>query len=421
MPFGVRRVSDREEPHDFDEVYRNLLRPIAVEEGWDVVRVDELVETGVVTTQAVSQLISAELVLADVSMPNGNVYYELGIRQAVSNSGTLLVALAGTQLPFDIANQRVLFYGPDLGGPDFREAYRQALRISDPATLVASPVRSALEAMGLTAVGPKQDPAGFQREFDLRVSRARTAEQLVAAWHWAKPFSPLPVSALMNLAERLADAQDYENALEVLSASEALGSADYEVHRQRGFYLRNLGKFSDAETEFHRALSLNASDPETLGMLGGSYKRAGRFPEALTCYERGVSLSPTNVYMRVNQAGMAILSSPERPEKGLDLYEGLRQFIAQRPGLMGDSWAALVLAEVEYVAGEPRASDETQTKWTKPSAVLRVLHGGRLSPYAAILRACRISPTPPGCPRLTGRRSRRGWQPVVFRCRCRRN
>ncbi len=205
MPFGVRRLVDRAEPHDFDLLYATVLRPIAQEEGWEVVRLDELVEPGVITTHAVRELLAADLVVADVSMANGNVYYELGIRQAVSSSGTLLVALEGTSLPFDIANQRVIFYGPGSDDKRFREAYRQALRSSDAAALSSSPVRTALEAMGLTAAGPEKDAASFQREFDLRVSRARNADQLVAVWHWAKPFSPIPVSGLMDLAERLAD------------------------------------------------------------------------------------------------------------------------------------------------------------------------------------------------------------------------
>jgi tetratricopeptide (TPR) repeat protein len=316
MPFGVRQITERTEPHDFDAFYRNVLRPIALEEDWDVVRVDELVAPGAITAQAIQELLSADLVVADLSMPNGNVYYELGVRQSISNNATLLIALKGTSLPFDIAHQRVFFYAAEWGGGrQFQKAYREALHISDSRTWSHSPVRAALEAFGLSSVGPEGDFGDFQREFDVRIARAKNADQLIAVWHWAKAFSSLPTSSLLGLAERLADAQDFENALRVLNAPEALDSSDYEIHRQRGFYYRNLDDFAAAQREFSRAISLNPSDPETLGMLGGTYKRTGHFKDALECYERGAALSPSSLYMRVNQAAMAILTSTDASKR----------------------------------------------------------------------------------------------------------
>jgi hypothetical protein len=57
-------------------------------------------------------------------------------------------------------------------------------------------------------VHPEVDHVAFQREFELKVDRATNIEQLVAVWHWVRPFRSPPTSGLMSLAKRLAEARD---------------------------------------------------------------------------------------------------------------------------------------------------------------------------------------------------------------------
>jgi 3',5'-cyclic AMP phosphodiesterase CpdA/tetratricopeptide (TPR) repeat protein len=357
MPFGVKAAGPSREPFDFDQVYHEVLRPLATQAGWEVLRIDEVTEPGPITTQAFRQLFAADLVIADVTSANSNVYYELGIRQALSPSGTVLVALAGTELPFDIANQRVLFYQPDFTSDrNFADRYVEALNTEAAGGPTASPVRQTLEQLGLVVPGPAQDAAGFERELELKVGRARNADQLVSVWHWAKSFSPLPVAPLLDLADRLADAAEYQDALKVLEALPDEADRDYEVHRKKGFVLRNLNQFPAAEQEFRRALDINPGDAETLGMLGGSYKRQRRYAEALDCYEKGMTLRPASLYMRVNHAAMAVLESPASPQRGMQLYRELGDYVAAEPKQRDDPWAAIVRAEAEFAIGDQGAA-----------------------------------------------------------------
>src|SRR5204863_5764398 len=100
-------------------------------------------------------------------------------------------------------------------------------------------------------------------------------------------------------------------AVDVLRIAKST-TPDYELYRQLWFYLRNLDPEHEDEAlaSFTRARELNPSDPETLGMMGGLYKRQGRFAEAREAYDAGARLSPSNLYMRVNQAAMAVLGAP---------------------------------------------------------------------------------------------------------------
>lgn len=349
MPFGLRPLADGTN-HDFDAFYTETLRPTAEAAGFQVLRIDEIIEAGTITNQAIKQIYAADIVLADVSSPNSNVYYELGVRQAISPGATILVAEKKTVLPFDIASQRVLLYDRD-----FRTDTTFVKRFGDALILrnnpVRNPVQDALQELGV-APDPQQDRAAFEREFTAKISRAKRDEQLVAVWHWAKQFPNLPVSGLLALANELARVEDYGIAAAVLEAAYPAADEDYEVHRQRGFYLRKFQDFDGGLRELNRALELNPHDPQTLGMLGGTVKRLGRYPEALDYYERAMRLAPKSLYLRVAHAGMVILRNPEHPEQGLELYRGLRSDIETSEFLVGDYWADLVAAEANLVLGD---------------------------------------------------------------------
>ncbi len=55
------------------------------------------------------QILSADYVVADVSYPNLNVFYELGLRH-VSKPGTILIKEKKSIVPFDISSYRHISY-----------------------------------------------------------------------------------------------------------------------------------------------------------------------------------------------------------------------------------------------------------------------------------------------------------------------
>jgi hypothetical protein len=67
------------------------------------------------------------IVLADLSLENPNVFYELGIRHVMSSTGTVLMCRKGTDLPFDVRLSRVVFYkfdGEDLDWEEVEETIK---------------------------------------------------------------------------------------------------------------------------------------------------------------------------------------------------------------------------------------------------------------------------------------------------------
>jgi hypothetical protein len=111
MPFGIKPIPD--EPNksfDFDKVYRTIIRRAVDEAGMEAIRADEQSGSHIIHSEMFRELRDRAVVLADLSLGNPNVYYELGIRHVLSAGGTVLMCREGTDLPFDIRLSRVIFY-----------------------------------------------------------------------------------------------------------------------------------------------------------------------------------------------------------------------------------------------------------------------------------------------------------------------
>lgn len=359
MPFGVRVGSMTEhgaETIDFDAVYREIIRKAASLANWAVSRIDEVSFSGNIVDQYLRELISADAVLADVSVPNGNVYYELGIRQAVSTGPTILIAHTGTRLPFDISTQRVYFY--DLNTVANTQAVDQITHALAAVTDERStnPVQEFLRNSG-TIASPERDSAAFEEDLQGRIRRASTGEQLLAVWSWAKHQRPLPPFTLLELAHRVADFGEWNAAVEILQAANHQRQNDFELRRELGWHTSKAGNDASGIEILQEALDLNPDDPETLGMLGGIYKRLQDYVRAADYYEKGARLSRSSLYICVNEAAMAILSAPASPERGIELY---RKLISQTEDSddYAPEWRNVVLGEAFFAIADDASADK---------------------------------------------------------------
>ena len=120
MPFGQKPLPDGR-TYDFDKVYRVIITRAVQEAGMRPLRADETVGSGLIHSDMFKDLRDRSVVLADLSLENPNVFYELGIRHVMSPSGTVLMCRKGTTLPFDVGHQRVIFYNFDGAALDWEE------------------------------------------------------------------------------------------------------------------------------------------------------------------------------------------------------------------------------------------------------------------------------------------------------------
>ncbi len=99
----------------YDTVYRTVIRHEAKRFGFEVVRIDEVNRPGIIFQDIQRKIEDAKVVIAEITAPNQNVYYEVGYAHAL-NKPTILLAQRGKELPFDIRSYRVIFYDDSIGG-----------------------------------------------------------------------------------------------------------------------------------------------------------------------------------------------------------------------------------------------------------------------------------------------------------------
>jgi hypothetical protein len=99
----------------YDTIYRTVIRPKAQQLGFELLRIDEVNRPGIIFQDIQKKIDDATVVIAEITAPNQNVYYEVGYAHAL-NKPTILLAQRGKELPFDIRSYRVIFYDDSIGG-----------------------------------------------------------------------------------------------------------------------------------------------------------------------------------------------------------------------------------------------------------------------------------------------------------------
>ena len=77
---------------DLDKTYNNILKPLIEELGMECVRSDEIIHSGIIDKPMFNQLISADIVIVDISTYNPNAFYELGVRHALKPYTTIIIS-----------------------------------------------------------------------------------------------------------------------------------------------------------------------------------------------------------------------------------------------------------------------------------------------------------------------------------------
>jgi hypothetical protein len=109
MPFGEKKAPDGS-TIDFDALYRELFAPAIAAAGLRPRRADADRRGGSIHLDMFQDLLLAEFVVADLTLDNPNVWYEIGVRHALRAAGSVLTYALRDRLPFDIAGQRMQRY-----------------------------------------------------------------------------------------------------------------------------------------------------------------------------------------------------------------------------------------------------------------------------------------------------------------------
>ena len=187
MPYGAKPFPDGSGRHyDFEKVWRVLIARAVREAGMVPVRSDQREGSGIVHSEMFRDLRDREVVLADLSLDNPNVFYELGVRHVMNAAGTVLICRHNANLPFDVRLSRVIFYDFDGQNFDWEEVERvvKTLKVSLAEAATGrpdSPVHALLESVMSRTEAAAQPVAAGAPELAPDAEPCDAFQQLAAA------------------------------------------------------------------------------------------------------------------------------------------------------------------------------------------------------------------------------------------------
>lgn len=228
----IRKPGTPEHAH-FRAVF-NHIKPIIEAQGYTAIRADDVQKSGAITKDIVTRLGESDLVIADMTDLNPNVFYELGVRHALRGVGTLMILDESRtpDLPFDLSAYRVIKFTGDLAGIDSLTqalaSYIQEAQAEDPSRR-DNPVHDwfPMLPMNVLEIAEQSSAAPLRKEIRQLQDRLGLYEKAYGA---ELPGSNASTSPLSVVLTALSDAEDgflpsavLENARNSFEARDPVG------------------------------------------------------------------------------------------------------------------------------------------------------------------------------------------------------
>lgn len=105
-----------------------------------------------------------------------------------------------------------------------------------------------------------------------------------------------------NLANALAEAGQYREALEVISDDLARSDRSMQLERLRGFLAQSAENFTQAVSSYERVVAMAPNDWEAWNNLGNARRCTGDFEGGIAALKRAAELEPNSPPIRLNLA-----------------------------------------------------------------------------------------------------------------------
>lgn len=399
MPFG------RKEGIDFDRVYHDYIRPSLESAGYVVFRADEELCAGEIRSDMFQELLLADLVVADLTIDNPNVWYELGVRHALRARGIILIQSNRKRQPFDVFTDRKLHYHLQKGMPDPET-------LEQDKTALAGMARKTIESWHGRKISPVYLLLPYLQEPDwqsLRIGGISEFWEHYDSWHDRielarknrflgdilvladeAPVAPFRAEAWIQAGIALCKAECFGFALEQLEKGLAIQPNHLRGLQQKGVCLQRLAisvipGFTPDKARMHYddVLKQFPSDSETWALLGrvdkDEWVAVWRHPEAsaeqmqndaafedallrkaITSYTKGYQCNPAHYYSGINALTLMHLYQHVTADEcflhAMATMAGAVRFAAENECNINERyWAAVTLADIEVLVGTPQS------------------------------------------------------------------
>lgn len=124
-----------------DGILEAVIVPVLSEHGYEVLAAHQITVSGSINKQVIEHVLYADLVIANLTDLNANVMYELAVRHCTYKP-VISIAEKDTRLPFDIVDERTIFYTNDIAGAsELKETLSAFVKGMNATTSYDNPIR----------------------------------------------------------------------------------------------------------------------------------------------------------------------------------------------------------------------------------------------------------------------------------------
>jgi tetratricopeptide (TPR) repeat protein len=383
MPFGVKADASGRSI-DFDCIYETIFKPAVNATGLLPVRADEEQAQGFIHKLMYERLLLSEYAIADLTILNANVYYELGVRHAARPSTTIMTMAGQTGLPFDVAGLRALPYSLNAAGAPADAAGSSAALVEQLKSCIArinvdSPIYQLIDGMQ----PPPIDPAHTD------LFRERIAGFEVIKGQLAAAKAGNSVEAIESVAKSLGDVSELDAnvVIDLLGAYRAVGAFDKMLDLVKGmdhtlsqtsvvlqllaFAQNRLGQSREAEGTLKQVIGARGPSSEVNGLLGRVYKdqwdkavssgdtflAKAYLKKAIETYLEGFEADWRDAYPGINAVTLMEVADDARRHELIPVVRySVERRLARKAGV--DYWDYATRLELAVLADDMDASAE---------------------------------------------------------------
>jgi hypothetical protein len=399
MPFGAKPDPGRRFEINFDDTYDRCIKPAVRAADLDVIRADEETLGGIVHKPMYERLLLAEIVIADLTLANANVFYELGIRHAARPRSTILIYAKTSPLPFDVSPVRAIPYRLEADGKmgaadavSLEATLTERLEEAKESESVDSPLFQLLDGYPGISL-PHEVTEAFRDRVrrvselaeemralrslpeDRRTQSLREIEDRIG--DFAAASSELPLDLL--LAYR--DASAWPEMVDCVEKMPSELQQAPPVREQLAFALNRRngpGDRAKALSDLQALVDELGPSPETSGILGRIYKdiweealaagatskAAAALDAAIEHYSAGFDADPRDYYPGINALTLLLRRGADGDlERAEELQPVVLFAVGRRGGLASeDYWDVATVLELAVIGGDRELADRARGK-----------------------------------------------------------
>lgn len=390
MPFGRKPDPSGRFEIDFDDLYGRVIRVAAKAAGVDVVRADEEAYGGPIHVAMYERLLLAEIVLADLTLSNPNVFYELGVRHAARPRSTILIFSRHSRLPFDLSPMRAIPYDLEEGklpdaavGPLIDLLKDKIERAKTDTEHTDSPLFQLLPGLQPLALAHEVTEtfrdrvsavSGVQERLRRAIQEggsAQALQELQAIAAELHPFANRPPEVLLDLMLAYRAISAWDEMVRFIEKLPTPVSSVLTVQEQLALALNRRNAPGDRRrgiTILRGLIDAQGASSETYSLLGRIYKdsytehqEAGRnaeaaaaLQEAIDCYMAGFEADPRDYYPGINAITLSLLQDGEAARARVQSLRPVVAFaVGRRGGLSSkDYWDVATAYELSAIGQE---------------------------------------------------------------------